>query len=335
MKKTNIFNLLLGFFLIISAGTSCKKDGPYSTFKPANTYPGTIYDYISSHPDNFKNLLSMLDKCGLSEILKQDSVTFFLPTDQSLSVAMDEYNVYRRSQRLDPVTMNDIDSSSWRYIIAPYIMHGVFRTADFDSQDGLAIRSIALRDLHGKLVSHTASGAKDLGTTTIQFSYTNGSRFTRDWISSYVATPGIEADNGIIHILENRHILGFNYFINKAREPQNIYSDEKCYASGTILFPNTSVRIWTLRIKKLKALEKNIVQAEAADLLESGYLMDLIIHENDSVTVTPDPLSANQTLENNGRCYFDPVTLTFILNYHYMGDDGYREISETIKYTAE
>ena len=231
--------------------------------------------------------------------------------------------------------MDDIDSSSWRYILTPYLMHGEFLSDDFSGQDGLMMRSMAMREMHGKMIRHNASGAKELGSTTIQFSYLNGSRFKRDWISTYVATPDIQANNGIIHILENRHILGFNYFINKARESQNKYSDDKCYASGTILFPNTSVRIWTLRIKKLKAINKNMVQTEVADLLASGFEMNLLIHENDSVTVTPSSSSTNQTIENSGICYFDPATLTFTLNYHYMGDDGYREISETIKYIAE
>lgn len=335
MKNKNIYYLLTGLVILIAGMNSCKKDGPYSNYKPVSKYDGTIYDYLKSQPDNFENLLVVLAKAGLTESLKKDSLTFFLPTDQSLLVAMNEYNIYRKSQGLMAVTISDIDSSSWRYILTPYLIHGEFKSSDFDGQDGRMIRSMALRNMHGRLIRHNASGAKELGSTTIQFSSLNGSRFMKDWISTYVATPDIQAKNGIIHILENRHILGFNYFIDKAREFQNIYSSNKCYASGTITFPNTNVRIWTLRVKKLKALSKNVVETEAADLLDSGYEMDLIIHENDSVTVMPSSLSADQTIENNGLCYFDPATLTFTLNYHYMGDDGFREISETIKYIAE
>lgn len=335
MKNKNIYYLLIGLIILMTGINSCTKDGPYSNFKPVSNYDGTIYDYLNSQPENFKNLLMVLTKAGLIETLKQDSLTFFLPTDQSLLVAMDEYNIYRKSQGLPPVAMMDIDSSSWRYILTPYLIHGEFRSGDFDGQDGLMIRSMAMRNMHGKLIRHNASGAMELGSATIQFSSLNGSRFMKDWISTYVATPDIKASNGIIHVLESRHILGFNYFIDKARESQNIYSSNKCYASGTIVFPNTTVRIWTLKVKKLKALGKNVVQTEAADLLDSGYEMNLIINENDSVEVVPSPLSANQTIENDGTCYFDPATLIFTLNYHYMGDDGFRKISETIKYIAE
>ena len=332
-KKT--FALFICCALLMGNFISCKKDNIYENYQPVTQYNGTIYDYLKSQPDNFQNMLTVLGKAGFTNALQHDSLTFFAPTDQSLQAAMDEYNIYLRSQGMASVTIDDIDSSSWRSILSPYLVHGGLNMDAYSGQDGLMMTTLAMRQMHGLLIKHNASGVNGIGASTIEFSYPNGSKFIRDWISTLVSTPGVQTKNGIINILESRHVLGFNYFINKAKEPQNIYSETRTFASGSIAFPDKTVRLWQDRVKKLTAIDANTVETEAADLLASGYLMRLTVMPNDSISLQAAPSSADLTIEKNGPCFFNPVTLTYTLNYRYTGSSGYRVITETIGYIAE
>lgn len=333
MKLKYIYYLLP--IVLIGLLGSCTKDGPYSLYKPTGKYNGNIYDYLKSQPEHFQYLLVALDKAGLTDVLTQDSITFFVPTDQSLLAAMDKYNVFRKSQQLSPVAINDIDSSSWRYILLPYLFEGVYPVNAFDKQDGLTLTSMALRPMHGKVIRHNASGADGLGATTIEFSYTNGSTFIVNWISGFVSTPNVYATNGIIHILEARHILGFNYFIHKAKAPQNLYSENRTFASGSIDNPDGTSNLWSFYTKSLTAVNANTVETEAVtNDLEPGLVMWLTVEDNDSVIVKAAPGSLNTTIKNDGPCFFDPENFNFILNYSYEDGDGKHKINETIRYIA-
>ncbi|WP_462267485.1 BT_3987 domain-containing protein [Mucilaginibacter sp.] len=103
-------------------------------------------------------------------------------------------------------------------------------------------------------------------------------------------------------------------------------------ANGSIAFPPpTAGRSWANRGKTLTTADVNTSETEAADLGGSGYIMRLRVNADNSVTVTPAPSSVNKTIQNSGRCVYDPATKTFTLNYKYVGGTGDRVISETIK----
>lgn len=335
MKQKNICYCILAAGLMLISITGCRKDNSYTRYEPVQRYTGTIQQYLASRTGNFDSMLLVLKKSGLNTLLEKDTVTFFAPTDQNLLAALNGYNIYRQANALPPVVLNDIDSASWRVILGPYIIPGRWEMANFTEQDGQILNSVVMRNMHGKVVHQATSGVKDIGPGTIRFSYMNGSRFERDWLSAYVTTSNINVDNGVVHVLEPGHLLGFNFFADKAKEMQNLYSEERAFASGSLTFPNTDSRIWTLRVKKLTAIDANTIETEGADLLASDYRIRLTIDAKDSITLVPAPGSANQTIEKNGPCYFDPVTYTYRLSYRYLGADGYRIISETIKYIAQ
>lgn len=334
MKQRKIYLLCTVLLTAVLAVTSCKKDNIYLHSKPVDSYSGSVYDYLASQPNNFENMLKVLQMAGLTDVLKQDSVTFFAPTDQSLKAAMDKYNIFRKKMGLSDASFEDIDSTSWRSILTPYIIHGELKLEDFSGQDGLMMASMALRPMHGRLIKNNASGAAGLGTETIEFSYTNGSRFESKWLPAYVSTSNIEANNGIINILENRHVLGFNFFINKAKEPQNPYAENTTFATGEVKNPNGRLTLWSYYFKTLTAVNDNTVQTEAAINGSDGYIMLLTVHSNDSVTVSSAPSSANSTIKNSGPCFFDKENYQFVLNYSFTEDDGEHLVNEIIRYIA-
>lgn len=103
-------------------------------------------------------------------------------------------------------------------------------------------------------------------------------------------------------------------------------------ANGSITFPApTAGRTWSTRAKTLSTINANTVKTEGADLKASNYFIYLTVNSDNTVTVKPSPDSANQTLQNNGPCTYDPNTKTFTLNYKYVGGTGDRVIAETIK----
>lgn len=335
MKRKNTYYFLAILFIGMMGFSACKKEGLYGNYHPVNQYDGSIYDYLKSQPDHFQYMLSVLDEAGLAKMLQQDSLTFFAPTDQSLLSAMDKYNVYRLSRDLPPVTIDDIDSSSWRSIITPYIVRGVLEPEDFSVQDGLTMTTVALRPMHGQLVKHNASGAEELGTQTVELSYLNGSKYIKDWLSTFVSTPNLHTRNGNIYILESRHVLGFNFFTDKAKAPQNIYSEARTFADGQVTDPDGNIRLWSFYVKSLTAVNANTVQTEAVtNAMYSGMLMQMTVDDNDSVTIKPAPTSSNMTIQNDGPCYFDKENLDFVLNYSYEDAAGKHVVTEIIRYIA-
>ncbi len=335
MKKPIIYHFIVIFLLLTTGLASCTKEGPFTHYENNNKFNGTIYDFLRSQPDHFNYLLFVLDKAGLTDMLKQeDSLTFFVPTDVSLLAALNEYNVYRQSNGLSKVALNDIDSSSWRYILLPYIAKGIYTLEDFSGQDGLDVTTMAMRLMHGDLIRHNASGAKNLGSKTIQFSYPNGSKYVKDWISTNISTPNIRVKNGIIYVVENRHVLGFSYFSGKASEPQNLYSEARAFASGQMTDPDGTLHLWSFYNKKLTAVNSNTIEVEAVSNAYGGLGMWLTIHPDDSITIRPAPWSGNQNIHNTGPCYFDSENLQFILNYGFQDILGEHVINETIRYIA-
>jgi uncharacterized surface protein with fasciclin (FAS1) repeats len=314
---------------------SCKKDTTYRQALPQQNYGGTVYDYLRSQPGNFKNVLQVMDKCGLGEMLMHDSVTLFAPTDQSLDAALGNYNVYRQTIHQTAVTLNDIDSASWRTILGNYLFSGNWRSEDFAGQDGKTMISAALRVMDLRLVQRTASGAVGLGSEVVRISHMNGSRFVKYWVSAFATTADIHAANGMVYILEPAHVVGFNTFVAKASEYQNLYSEQKTFADGAATLSNGVITLWNFYPKKLKAVDGTTVETEMANRIADNYAMRLTVHADNTVTVTAAPASPAQQIQNKGACFFDPAASLFNLNYTYTDTNGkVYQVVEVIRYIA-
>ena len=111
---------------------------------------------------------------------------------------------------------------------------------------------------------------------------------------------------------------------------KNIY-DGDYSADGAIHFPPGGTdRSWTGRAKTLTTIDAATSVTEAGDLSGNGFFMYLKVNADNTVTVTPSPTSANQTIQNNGDCTYDPSTHTFNLHYKYVGGSGDRKIEDVL-----
>lgn len=320
--------------LAVAAGlllAACDKtDDTYRDAKPSDKVNVTSYEYLRSRTGTFDSLLYLLDKTGLKDTLQEKNITIFVPTDQSIAIAMENLNTARKVKQLPVATMDSVDTYTWRQLLMWYMFPGAHRAEFFAEKDGKDIVSINQQRLHVDAVRTTTQGVVNGGGLQLKFSDLNGSRFIKDWIFSFVSTSDIQTKNGVIHILERTHIFGFRSFVEKASSLINEYSHQYL-ASGTIYFPTGTTRPWYDRGKRLIAIDAQTCETEGVDLAASAYWIRLTVAPDNSVTVTPAPQSANQTITNNGPCYYDPVERTFVLHYKYAGSGGDRTIEETIK----
>lgn len=320
--------------LAIAAGAllaACEKtDDTYRTAQPADKVDMTSYDYLRSRKGTFDSLCYLLDKTGLKDTLQQKQITFFAPTDVSIAIAMKNLNTARELNGLPTATMDSVDVFVWRQLLMWYMFSGSQLSGSFAEKDGKDVLSINRQKLHVDAVRTTTQGVVNGGGLLLKLSDLNGSRFIKDWVFSFITTADIQTKNGVINVMERTHILGFRSFVEKASMPQNEYSHQYL-AAGTLFFPTGTTRPWYERGKKVTAINATTCETEAADLFASGYVMRLAVQPDNSVIVTPAPQAANQTISNNGPCYYDPAEQAFVLDYKYSGSGGYRIIKETIQ----
>lgn len=326
MRRTACYLAMLAGILL----SSCEKtDDTYRNAAPANQSDLATYDYLRTRT-GFDSLIYLLGKTGLKDTLLEKNITFFAPSDQSIAIAMENLNASRRLKQLPPATMDSVDTFVWRELLMWYMYADKHLSESYAEKDGKDVLSINRQRLHVDAVRSTTEGVVNGGSLLLKLSDLNGSRFVKDWVFSFISTSDIQTKNGVIHVLERTHIFGFRSFVEKASQPQNAYSHQYL-ASGTIYFPTGTIRPWYDRGKKLISIDAQTCETEGADLAASGYYMRLAIQPDNSVIVTPAPQSANQTIANNGDCYYDPVERAFVLDYKYAGSGGDRVIKETIK----
>lgn len=209
--------LLAGMlFLLLSA---CKKDDYYKDGGLADPfYKGSIYDYLKNNPYLFDTVAYVIERAGLKETLQNDSVTFFSPTDDAIKGAMDDLNSYRYYNVEDSVHLEDIDPAVWKRFLGMYIIKGKYLAKDFARVDPVNVYAYPGINyvmstgyiLNIGLVYQNYNGVEAVGARIIRVAditydpsnYANNP-------SVLVATSDIQPVNGVLHVMNIKHILGF------------------------------------------------------------------------------------------------------------------------------
>lgn len=204
---------------IITVGfTACKKDYYVDGGLAEAQYNGSIYDYLASKPYLFDSVVQIIDLAGMKEMLTNDTVTFFCPTDQSIGDAMDALNSYRYTNVEDSVHLEDISPEVWKKFLSMYILEGKYTAATFprvDPDNIFSYPGINYVMLNGYVLNigliyndyggAEAVGARVLNITDITFNPNNYKLDPR----IQVMTTDIQPKNGVLHVLKNKHVLGF------------------------------------------------------------------------------------------------------------------------------
>lgn len=210
--KNALYFLLLFFVL-----QSCQKDGGYYQHKlEPVVFKGSIYDYLRKHPGVFDSLLLVVDRLGKQVYLQDSNVTLFATTNQSYQLAIDNLNNAKRASDKQLEYLATVNEAHLDTMLAQYIIRGRYMTNDLVYQDGLDLQDIQYGlPMHAKLSRTTSSGFVGGGPFVIDFSDTKYSKFYRDWVTTSSASVNIQTDNGVIHIINNDHVFGFNDFTRR------------------------------------------------------------------------------------------------------------------------
>ncbi|MGO4290931.1 fasciclin domain-containing protein [Chitinophaga sp. RAB17] len=205
--------LLVGLFI-----SACKKDYYIDGGLADPHYNGTIYDYLVKNPYLFDTVAFIVEKAGMKDMLQNDSVTFFAPTDQSIGDALRALNELRYRMVEDSAQLSDIPGSVWRDFLLRYIMKGKHTANQFarvDPANWYAYPGINYVMANGYILNIglqyqnyngvEAVGARILLLTDITFDPVT----FRNNPYVNVASSDIQPTNGVIHALNIRHTFGF------------------------------------------------------------------------------------------------------------------------------
>ncbi len=328
--------------LSVVMGVSCQKDNAYRNDEPeGNKLPYNVYEYLQRQGRGFDSLLLIINRSGLKDTLVSQNVTFFIPSDASITSAVVNYNNRRSGQGLAPAALKDIDSSSLRQLLEYYIVRGSW-TADAVAvnRDGIYLRTVGDRTVNAAQQTTSAEGVQYGGSQVLKYSFTYSSKWQEDWSSSRTSTTDIRLSNGVVHVLEPGHIFGFGTFHIRAAERQNYWSDYYYYSSGTLYFPDATNRSWgplataALRSgKRVSAVSANEVIMDGVDFIgDPLYKIKITLDNRDSViAIGPATAQADPTLKKHGPSYFDRSKFAFYLDYQYERASGPRIIIEEVK----
>lgn len=217
MKR--IFNILMAGGLFVAAiceFTACKKDlNPYGNGGLAETVDLSIYDFLKSQKGLYDSLLHIVDLVGLQDTLKTADVTFFAPQDYSIINAMHNLNIARRlNGDSGNWTIDSVRRGTWDTLLHRYLVRGIVDLDSLDYADGVNLMTPYGYEMNGKTVTLNSSGAIGGGSKEIQLSDKNRSRFSKDWVSAVTRTVNLKTKNGLLHVLNTRHVFGFSSFVD-------------------------------------------------------------------------------------------------------------------------
>src|SRR5699024_4631418 len=169
----------------------------------------------------FDSLLKVIHLAGMEEVLEDEEVTFFAPSDQMIEASVASLNRYLQLNGKDTVSdLSQISSETWNKMISLYIFSGKFRLNDFPQIDTLNLltypgafyKSYGGRPMNIGVIYHDVKGVKYGGYRQILLSYlTDFANPNRNNRRVPVSSSDIQPKNGVVHTLQfHNHYFGFD-----------------------------------------------------------------------------------------------------------------------------
>lgn len=214
------------FYLIVFAltFTACNNDDYLKDGGVASPYVNmTTYDYLRSNR-LFDTLVMAIDKAGLKDVVNGD-ITFYVPTDFSIHNYVTAVQAYRRGggdgyDETAVYTFDSIPAQILRDSLQMYMFNGKI-TRDDMKKDGDIYTSLI--GLEAKLSKEPEKLFTDILVDPVDILYfirKKGKKFEsydeKDNVATNekdmrvrVQTSGLISTTGIIHVLNNAHVLFF------------------------------------------------------------------------------------------------------------------------------
>ncbi len=190
-------------------------------------YEGTIMDYLESRPDYFKTTVEVVKLAGMEDVLENQTVTFFAPTDWSINTSVNALSRYLYQNGSDSIKdLRQIKPEVWKEFLSMYIVPDKYLLNDIPQLDttlvssfpGQAYYSMSGRPMNMGVVYADAGGVKYAGPRQILYSYILDFN-DMEMRNAYVATCNIQPTNGVVHVIRfTDHAFGFlsNTFVRRA-----------------------------------------------------------------------------------------------------------------------
>ncbi len=202
----NIFKMKLLLFVVVVVATSCTEgDHLIISGPPANSVNATNYDYLNSLPDNFSELIKVIDKTNLMDSINRDDVTFFALQNESIQA-------YLGSQ--DYASVEDAPVDSLSKVLLKYVIDGKMLREDYDT-GGADFVTAGGNMMNVKIKLDEYKGVQNVGARNIILTDTKiyaeliELRISTAPAEALVTTGDIQTINGVIHVLETAHRFGF------------------------------------------------------------------------------------------------------------------------------
>ncbi|MGX5818876.1 carbohydrate-binding protein [Chitinophaga lutea] len=216
MKRFFSYKHMIAAAALCTAAAGCVKKNEYRSMEPVREVNMSTYDFIkmSNKSGLYDTLLYLLDKTGIAQELKTGKNTFFVPQDFSIAAAMKNLNFTReKREELPNWTIDSVSVGAWDTLLHRYMLEGVWTVDSMRLADGITLTTPYGYEMNGKTLVTTASGVSNSGSTVIQYSDKNNSRVMKNWVTTTTESANLKTANGMVHMLESKHIFGFSSFV--------------------------------------------------------------------------------------------------------------------------
>lgn len=202
------------FFMAVLMVAACKKNDYYKDSGVTDpNFNGTILDYLRSKPGQFDSVSKIVKLAGMEDVFQQQQITFFAPSDSSISATIHDINSYLAILGMQPINrMEQIDASVWRKYLSLYVFNGAKSLNDYPQVDwanfsafgGQTYPSYNGYPMHIGVVYTDAKGIQYAGYRMLELSYISSQASPRDittWFTIPVASANIHPTNGYVHAL--------------------------------------------------------------------------------------------------------------------------------------
>lgn len=231
-----IYKMVLLTVVSLITFTGCNNDEYLVDGGKANPYyDGNIWEYLNNHPyheDLFGDLTQIISLAGLEDICKNENITLFAPTNESIRRSLNSLNQVLWASGYERLAtdengnyyLDQVKPEVWRDMLSLYIFKDKYRLKDIAQVDTLAMTTYPGQitvtrenNYHIRLgvVYDDAGGIKYAGARKIVFRPEN----VAYPLWAHVATCDIQPTNGVVHVISlTQHAFGFepSYFVIKA-----------------------------------------------------------------------------------------------------------------------
>lgn len=215
--RTGCIALLL--LILAVSFSACKKDYYNDSGLQQGKFAGSSFEYLQSKPYYFDTVVTIVQLAGLESVIRDSAVTFFAPTDYAVMQAMNVINFDRYQNFQDSLKLTEVPAAVWKKFLSRYIFRDKYLLKDvprfqFSQQElypGMNLESWQGYVMNLGVVFSDYNGTRDVGPRTLVLTDI-GSLEKPTNIVATVASSDMQTRNGVVHVLNASHILGFDSF---------------------------------------------------------------------------------------------------------------------------